>query len=47
MEIEFKKAVDLYENNKLNDAKKICLKIRDTYGIIYFLIKQCFLRQKK
>ena len=27
MELEFKKAVDLYENDKLNDAKKICLKI--------------------
>ena len=27
MELEFKKAVDLYGNNKLNDAKKICLKI--------------------
>ena len=27
MELEFKKAVDLYENNKLNDAKKICSKI--------------------
>ena len=27
MELEFKKAVDLYENDKLNDAKKICSKI--------------------
>ena len=27
MELEFKKAVNLYENNKLNEAKKICLKI--------------------
>jgi len=27
MEHEFKKAVDLYKNDKLNDAKKICLKI--------------------
>ena len=27
MELEFKKAVDLYKNDKLNDAKKICSKI--------------------
>ena len=27
MELEFKKAVDLYENDKLKDAKKICSKI--------------------
>ena len=27
MELEFKKAVNLYENNKINEAKKICLKI--------------------
>mgnify|MGYP003951901365 CR=1 FL=1 len=26
MELEFKKAVNLYENNKINEAKKICLK---------------------
>ena len=34
MELEFKKAVDLYENNKLNDAKKFVQKFIKKIQII-------------